>query len=122
MIKKVLLVEDSTTDAYYIKNILDSNGFSVTHVTNTEDAIVKLHQHIIDLILLDIVLPTSSGFAFVRQLSKGKQFSHIPVIICSHKSEESDKIWAIKQGALDYLVKPISEEILVSRINNLYVF
>jgi len=121
MIRSILLVEDSLTDAYYIKNILECNGFSILHATNTEDALTILETNNVDLILLDIVLPTNSGFALVRYLTKNKKFSHIPVLICSHKSEESDKIWALKQGAIDYLVKPVSEQLLLSKINNLYV-
>jgi twitching motility two-component system response regulator PilH len=121
MIQSILLVEDSVTDAYYLKNILECHGFSVFHAKDAEESLLILEANNIDLILMDIVLPTSSGFALVRYLSKNQQFAHIPVVMCSHKSEESDKIWALKQGAVDYLVKPVPEEILLSKITNLYV-
>jgi len=121
MIQTILLVEDSLTDAYYVRNILECNGFSILHAMNAEDALSILESNNIDLILMDIVLPTNSGFALVRYLSKNQKFAHIPVVVCSHKSQESDKIWALKQGAVDYLVKPVSEHLLLSKITNLYV-
>jgi twitching motility two-component system response regulator PilH len=121
MITSILLVEDSLTDAYYLKSILECHGFQVLHATDAEVSLNILNTHPIDLILMDIVLPTQSGFAFARFLSRKEQFSHIPIIMCSHKSEESDKIWALKQGAVDYLVKPVSQDTLLTKIANLYV-
>ena len=118
-IKNVLVVDDSPTDQHLIVEILKKNGFSVSTATTGEDGITKAKQAKPDLILMDIVMPGMSGFEATRAISKDPDTSGIPVIICSTKGQETDKAWGLRQGAKDYLVKPITEKSLMDKIKGL---
>jgi len=118
-IKNVLVVDDSATDSHLIKEILTKNGYSVSTASSGEEAIVKSKQDKPDLILMDIVMPGMSGFEATRSIAKAPETSHIPIIICSTKGQETDKAWGLRQGAKDYIVKPITEKILMDKIKAL---
>jgi len=118
-IKNVLVVDDSPTDQHLIVAILKKNGYTVTTATTGEDGITKAKQAKPDLILMDIVMPGMSGFEATRAISKDPDTSGIPVIICSTKGQETDKAWGLRQGAKDYIVKPVTEKVLMEKIKGL---
>lgn len=118
-IRNVLVVDDSSTDRHMITELLQKHGYTVSHATSGEEAIVKAKQEKPDLILMDIVMPGMSGFEATRTISRDAETSSIPVIICSTKGQETDKAWGLRQGAKDYLVKPVSEKILVEKLKAL---
>ena len=118
-IKNVLVVDDSPTDAHLLSEMLKKNGYQVTTATSGEDGITKAKSGRPDLILMDIVMPGMSGFEATRAISKDPETSAIPVIICSTKGQETDKAWGLRQGAKDYLVKPINEKVLMDKIKSL---
>ena len=70
-----------------------------------------------DLVLMDIVMPGLNGFQATRQLTKDPETSYIPVIVVTTKDQETDKIWGARQGAKDYLTKPVDEETLIATLN-----
>lgn len=110
---KVLLVEDTMTEATIIMGALQGAGIETTQVGSSEEAKERLTEVNPDIILLDVVLPGESGFELCREI---KESSDIPVIICSTKDSEMDKFWGMKQGAVAYLTKPINSDELVKTV------
>jgi PleD family two-component response regulator len=109
--KRILLLEDSLTDATMFKQML-SPDILLYHADSIHTAWDLLNQTHIDIIFLDIILPEGSGFGFLRQIKRHDRLKIIPVVMCSHKHDLSDKVWAEKLGAEDFIAKPIQEYIL----------
>lgn len=118
-IKKVMIVDDSPTEVHVLNGILTKNGFSVVVMTSGEEALSKVKNEKPDLILMDVVMPGMSGFETTRAISRDPETSHIPVIICTTKGQETDKAWGLRQGAKDYIVKPVTENVLMEKIKAL---
>lgn len=115
-IQKILIVDDSPTERYFLTDILVKNGFSVSTAENGEDALVKIKADKPQLILMDVVMPGQNGFQITRAISRDPETQDIPVIICTSKNQETDRIWGLRQGARDYLVKPIDPQELLAKI------
>ncbi|HEY9052013.1 MAG TPA: twitching motility response regulator PilH [Gammaproteobacteria bacterium] len=112
----ILIVDDSPTEVHVFKTMLEKNGHKV-NVAETGEAGIKKAQEILpDLILMDIVMPGMNGFQATRQLSTIEATAKIPVIIVTTKDQETDKVWGIRQGAKDYIVKPVKEKDLIERV------
>lgn len=118
-IKNVLVVDDSPTDAHVLTEMLEKNGFSVISASSGEEGVEMAKSQKPDLILMDVVMPGMSGFEATRAISKNADTSEIPIIICSSKDQETDKAWGLRQGARDYLVKPIDAKTLMSKLQAL---
>ena len=118
-IKNVLVVDDSPTDRQYLSDILTKNGFKVATAESAEDALVKVKQARPDLVLMDVVMPGQSGFQATRTLTKDEATKQIPVIICTTKGQDTDRAWGMKQGARDYIVKPVKGPELLAKISAL---
>ncbi len=115
-IQKILIVDDSPTERYYLTDILVKNGFSVTTAENGEEALDKIKADKPELILMDVVMPGANGFQVTRFIARDPSLRDVPVIICSSKNQETDKIWGLRQGARDYLVKPVAAADLLAKI------
>jgi twitching motility two-component system response regulator PilH len=115
-IKKVLIVDDSPTERYFLTELLTRNGFNVSVAENAEEALMKLKSQTPDLILMDVVMPGQNGYQLTRQLSKDPSTQNIPVIMCTSKSLQTDRIWGLRQGARDYVTKPIKADELLGKI------
>ncbi len=111
-----LVVEDSVTDRERLSSYLQELEITVVGVASSEDGRVKVQSERPDLVILDIVLPGQSGFEFCRDLKTNEQTRHIPVVICSTKSTEADKLWGSMLGADAYLCKPVTLEDLRTAI------
>jgi len=118
-IKTVLVVDDSPTERFYLIDILKRNGFRTEMAESGEEGIAKAKELKPDLVLMDVVMPGLNGFQATRILSKDAETSQIPVIMCTTKSQETDKVWGMRQGASAYLVKPIAPEDLLGKIKEL---
>ncbi|MBI3900381.1 MAG: response regulator [Gammaproteobacteria bacterium] len=118
-IKNVLVVDDSATDTHLLTELLKKNGYAVSTASSGEEGIVKAKKEKPDLILMDIVMPGMSGFEATRSITRDPDTSNIPIIICSTKGQETDKAWGLRQGAKDYLVKPINEKVLIEKLKAL---
>ena len=116
---RILLIEDSPTDAAVLSQLLQRNGHQVLTSGSAEDGIEVCKRELPDLVLMDVVLPGMNGFQATRALSRDKATSAIPVLIVSTKGMETDKAWGMRQGARGYVVKPPVEADLVERINAL---
>jgi twitching motility two-component system response regulator PilH len=115
-IKKILVVDDSATDRQFLSELLSKNGFSVATADSAEDAMVKVKQSRPDLVLMDVVLPGQNGFQATRALTRDEATKSIPVILCTSKGQETDKVWGMRQGARDYIVKPVNQADLLAKI------
>jgi twitching motility two-component system response regulator PilH len=118
-IKKVLIVDDSPTERYFLTELLTKNGFAVSAAENAEEAVIKLKSTTPDLILMDVVMPGQNGFQLTRTLSKDPATQSIPIIICTSKNQQTDRIWALRQGARDYVSKPVKPDELLEKIASL---
>lgn len=113
----VLIIDDSPTEVHVFKSILEKNEIEVSVAVNGEDGIESAIELRPDLILMDVVMPGKNGFQATRDLSRNPKTSSIPVIIITTKDQETDKIWGMRQGARDYIVKPANERDLIDRIH-----
>jgi twitching motility two-component system response regulator PilH len=118
-IKNILIVDDSPTDRQFLSELLAKNGFQVSTAENAAEALAKAKQLKPDLVLMDVVMPGQSGFQATRALSRDEATKQIPVIICTSKSQETDRAWGMKQGARDYIVKPVKGPELLAKISAL---
>ena len=118
-IKNILVVDDSPTDLKYLTDLLAKNGYQVVTAQNADEALAKAKQLRPDLVLMDVVMPGQSGFQATRALTKDEATKQIPVIICTTKGQDTDKAWGMKQGARDYIVKPVSGPELLKKISAL---
>jgi twitching motility two-component system response regulator PilH len=118
-VRKILVVDDSPTDRQFMLETLAKKGYQVVTAENGEDAIVKAKSELPDLILMDVVMPGLNGYQATRQITRDDATKHIPVIMCTSKGADTDKIWGMRQGANDYLVKPIDAGQLLAKIAQL---
>lgn len=115
-ITKILVVDDSPTDRQFLSDMLSKSGFKVSTAESAEDAMAKVKQSRPDLVLMDVVMPGQNGFQATRALIKDESTKTIPVILCSSKGQETDKVWGLRQGARDYVVKPVNPADLLAKI------
>ena len=113
----ILIIDDSPTEVHVFRNMLMNNNIEVSVAANGEEGIEKAIEIKPDCILMDVVMPGKNGFQATRDLSRNPATAAIPVIIITTKDQETDKIWGMRQGARDYIVKPASESDLIERIN-----
>lgn len=118
-IKKVLVVDDSATERHVLGEILSKKGFQVVYAESGEKGVTDAKSEMPDLILMDVVMPGLNGFQATRAITQDEATKHIPVIICTTKGQETDKIWGLRQGAKDYVTKPINAEELLGKIATL---
>ena len=115
-IQRILIVDDSPTERYYLTDILVKNGFTVSTAENGEEALAKIKADKPQLILMDVVMPGQNGFQLTRAITRDPRFSSVPVIMCTSKNQETDKVWGMRQGARDYIVKPVDANELMAKI------
>ena len=113
----VLIVDDSPTELHLFQNMLEQNGFGTLVADSGEEGLRQAAASRPDCILMDVVMPGMNGFQATRKLTQDPGTSGIPVIMITTKDQETDKIWGMRQGAVEYLVKPIDAKQLVAKIN-----
>ncbi|VXC53846.1 response regulator transcription factor [Massilia sp. 9I] len=118
-IHNILIVDDSPTERFYLTDILVRAGYAVSTAVNGEEAIDKIRAERPQLILMDVVMPGANGFQVTRSIARDPELAAIPVIICSSKNQETDRIWGMRQGARDYLIKPVDPALLLASIASL---
>ena len=118
-IKRIMVVDDSPTERAYMDSVLKKKGYEVLLVESGESAIERSKKEQPDLILMDVVMPGLNGFQATRAITREESTKHIPVIICTTKDQETDKIWGLRQGAKDYVTKPLNETELIEKIKAL---
>ncbi|MRW92741.1 response regulator [Duganella sp. FT80W] len=115
-IHRILIVDDSPTERYYLSDLLTRSGYTVAVAESGEEALLKIKADKPELILMDVVMPGANGFQVTRTIGRDPELKDVPIIICSSKNQETDRIWAMRQGAKDYLVKPVDPAELLAKI------
>jgi twitching motility two-component system response regulator PilH len=115
-IQKILLVDDSKTELHFLSDLLAKRGFEVRTAENGEDAMRRLAEETPDLILMDVVMPGQNGFQLTRAITRDPRWTAVPVIMCTSKNQETDRVWGMRQGARDYIVKPVNGDELLAKI------
>lgn len=118
-VKNVLVVDDSPTERHFLTDMLVKAGYNVIVADSGEQAIEVARREIPDLVLMDVVMPGMNGYQATRTITREEATRHIPVIMCTSKNLETDRIWGMRQGARDYMVKPIDRDTLLSKIASL---
>ena len=118
-IQKVLVVDDSKTELVFLTDLLQKNGFAVKTAENADDAMRRLEEEHPDLILMDVVMPGQNGFQLTRSIVRDPQFAGVPIILCTSKNQETDRVWGMRQGASDYITKPVDAGELMDKIKAL---
>lgn len=111
------MVDDSPTDTVIVKGILESKGHTVLTAGNGAEGVALAISEKPDLIFMDIVMPDMNGFKATREISTNPDTSSIPVIVMSSKNQQTDLEWAKRQGAADYLVKPVDVDAITAAID-----
>lgn len=117
-IQNILIVDDSKTELHHLSELLNKNGYTVRTATNGEEAMRKLKEGKPDLILMDVVMPGQNGFQLTRAITRDPAFADVPVIMCTSKNQETDRVWGMRQGARDYVVKPVDGDELLTKIRS----
>ncbi len=113
----VLIVDDSPTELHLIRNILEQGGYQVITAENGEAGVEQATQRQPDIILMDVVMPGLNGFQATRQLSRAPETAGIPIIMVTTKGQETDRAWGLRQGAREYVVKPVAADDLLGKIS-----
>lgn len=111
-----MVVDDSRTETRVYSSVLEKAGYRVESAENGEEGISVARRLHPDIIIMDVVMPVLNGFQATRQLQRDPQTADIPVIMVTSKDQETDRTWGLRQGALDYLVKPVEGRDLVAKI------
>ena len=112
----VLIVDDSPTEVHVLKQFLENAGFETDSALDGTERLEKARSGQPDCVLMDIVMPGMNGYQATRELSRDPATASIPVVMVTTKSEETDRVWGMRQGAIDYLVKPVTQEELVKKV------
>lgn len=115
-VRKILVVDDSPTERYFMAELLGANGYQVITAEGGEEGIAKARMERPDLIIMDVVMPGLNGYQATRTLARDEETKDIPIFVCTTKGQETDRIWGLRQGAQDYLVKPVDPADLLARI------
>ena len=115
-IQHVLIVDDSKTEQMFMSSIMQKNGMTVSVA---DAAMAELARNKPDLILMDVVMPGKNGFQLTRQISKDPRFADVPIVICTSKTQQTDMVWGMRQGARAYITKPINPAELLAKIREI---
>jgi twitching motility two-component system response regulator PilH len=118
-ISRILVVDDSPTERFFLSELLVKNGYLVSMAESGEEAVAQAKQTLPDLIVMDVVMPGMNGYQATRMITKEDTTKHIPVIMCTTKGQETDRVWGMRQGAKAYLVKPVKPDDLLTQIKAL---
>jgi twitching motility two-component system response regulator PilH len=118
-IHKVLIVDDSKTELMFLTDLLQKNGMTVRTAEGAEEAFKRLTEELPDLILMDVVMPGQNGYQLTRSINRTPEYAQIPIILCTSKSLETDRVWGMRQGARDYVTKPVNAAELMEKIKAL---
>jgi twitching motility two-component system response regulator PilH len=118
-IQNVLVVDDSKTELMFMTNLLQKHGMTVRTAEGADEAFKRLAEEKPDLILMDVVMPGQNGFQLTRTINRTPEYAGIPIIMCTSKSLETDRVWGMRQGARDYITKPVDAAELLVKIKAL---
>jgi twitching motility two-component system response regulator PilH len=115
-IQKVMVVDDSETDRFILTEILEKAGYTVVTANSGDECLERVGAENPDLILMDVIMPGLNGFQTTRKLTKDAATAHIPILMCTGKEQATDRLWAIRQGAKDCVLKPVEAAELLAKV------
>lgn len=115
----IFIIDDSPTDVRVFTTLLEKAGHRVSSAASAEEGIVGVKRERPDLVIMDVIMPGMNGFQATRDLSRDAGTGHIPILIITTKTMETDRVWGLRQGAKDFLTKPVDAKSLLQRIDNL---
>ncbi len=118
-IEKILVVDDSETDRLILTEMLQAAGYTVVVAASGEECLEQVESLNPDMVLMDVIMPGLNGFQTNRALSKNPATEHIPVIVCTGKEQATDRMWALRQGAKECVIKPVDVNDLLTKIKEL---
>jgi len=118
-VRKILIVDDSATNRHGLSEMLTRHGYKCSLAASAKEAIEKAKAEKPDMILMDVVMPDMDGYQATRIITRDEETKNIPVILCTSKNQETDRIWGVRQGAKDYVFKPVDEKDLLAKITAL---
>jgi twitching motility two-component system response regulator PilH len=110
-----MIVDDSPTEVHVMRTALEKHGFQTMSAADGTECLNLAREARPDLIFMDVVMPGLNGFQATRTLTRDPQTKSIPVVMITTKDQVTDRIWGLRQGAVDYLVKPVDESDLVAK-------
>jgi twitching motility two-component system response regulator PilH len=116
---RILIVDDSPTELALARSVLQQAGYQVRTATDGEQAIELADKEAPDLVVLDVVMPRKNGFQVCRHLKMGSTTKGVKVLMLSSKGQETDRFWALKQGADLYMTKPFDARTLLTNVESL---
>ena len=116
---RVLIVDDSPTELYILKNMLEEKGHMISSAENGEAGYTKAKSDKPDLILMDVIMPGMNGYETTRKISNDPDTANIPVLIVSTKKQITDRVWGLRQGAKEYVFKPVDKDELYQKVDQL---
>ena len=111
----ILIVDDSPTEVHVMKKALEKGGYKTAIAGDGKEGVRLAKDLKPDLIFMDVVMPGVNGYQATRTLANDPKTKTIPIIMVTSKGQETDKIWGLRQGAVDYMVKPVTPELLVKK-------
>jgi twitching motility two-component system response regulator PilH len=111
----ILIVDDSPTEAHVMQKALERHGFRTATAADGAEGVRLARQMHPDLIFMDIVMPGINGYQATRALVSDPDTRSIPIVMVTSKGQDADRVWGLKQGAVDYMVKPVSPDQLVEK-------
>ncbi len=118
MIAKVLIVDDSPTQVYALTKLIENWGHTALVAENGDQALEIAREEQPNVILMDVVMPGMNGFQATRNLFKDQATQGIPIVFVSSKDGEADRVWAMRQGAVAYVTKPVNPDVLLNAITD----
>jgi CheY-like chemotaxis protein len=115
----ILVIDDEKITAKSLEHFLRQKEYRVIATFNAEEGLSTALSVLPDLILLDIMMPGMNGYQFLNLLKENQAAEHIPVIILSSLSRESDILEGLEKGAVDFIVKPYSPQVLMSKVTKI---
>ncbi len=114
----ILVVEDTPSEMELMVHYLQSSGWTIISATSAQEALDKAIEHRPDVIVTDVVMPGMSGFELCRSLKKQPETAAVPIVICTSKNQDIDRLWGMKQGADAYVTKPYTQDQLVESVRS----
>ena len=115
---KILVVEDTPSEMQLMTLYLKDNGYQVISADNAKDGLSMVTKEKPDVVITDVVMEGMNGFEFCRTLKKNPDTENIPVIACTSRNQDLDKLWGKKQGVDVYITKPYSQADIIDAIKS----